>query len=33
MKLGKVAYNDKMQLLDKGHNSKSHIFGVCPFLT
>jgi hypothetical protein len=31
MKLGVLANHDKEQLLDKGHNSESHIVGVMPF--
>jgi hypothetical protein len=30
MKLGIFAYHDKVQLLDKGHNSESNIYGVMP---
>jgi hypothetical protein len=30
MKLGKLAYHDKVEFLDKGHNSESNIFGLVP---
>jgi hypothetical protein len=30
MELGLLAYYDKRQLYDKGHNSESYIFGVMP---
>jgi hypothetical protein len=30
MKFGILAEQDKVPLLDKGHNSKSNIFGVVP---
>jgi hypothetical protein len=30
MKLGILAYLDKVQLLDVGHDSESNIFGVMP---
>jgi hypothetical protein len=33
MKLGILAYHDKVLLLDMWHTSESNIFGVMPFFT